>query len=399
MLIMKNKFRMEELMRKVFIFAICLFSFFLSGHVRALELSEEANLYLSVKWLKEEIKKQPQKNIVFSPVSLYISTALLAEGATGETRQELEKFLQQETVNYEPNFSTDLSLKGLPFHSDAQVQFANSLWGNVKPEFISALQDYGNVEIKELPKNTKEINDWIAKKTNQKLKKVLDEKEVNPLDVYLVNAVYFKGEWLSKFHERDTIETDFYSFNKTVKAHMMNRSDSIDYFENKTMQAVRLPYRTSEDGNGDKEHSMYIFLPKKEVKWADFISNLTANDFYLDFLTCVSVDLFLPRFKFEYQPENLKGTLEKMGLKRSLNAVGFEKISSDSVSMAVTHKATISVDENGTEAAAATSDSLGGFMAGRMNPRKVKFVFNANRPFIFMIDRGLFVGVVSDPSQ
>ena len=109
----------------------------------------------------------------------------------------------------------------------------------------------------------------------------------------------------------------------------MNRFGCIDYFENGTMQAVRLPYRTSEDGNGDKEHSMYIFLPKKEVKWADFISNLTANDFYLDFLTCVSVDLFLPRFKFEYQPENLNGTLEEMGLKRSLKAVGLEKISSD----------------------------------------------------------------------
>jgi len=229
---------------------------------------------------------------------------------------------------------------------------------------------------------------------------VLGEKKVNPLDVFLVNAVYFKGAWSWKFNERDTIETDFYSFNKTVKAHMMNRSDYIDYFENKIMQAVRLPYRTTEDGNGDKEHSMYIFLPKKEVKWADFISNLTANDFYLDFLTNVSVDLFLPRFKFEYQPENLKGTLEEMGLKRTFTAVGLEKIYPASVSLEVIHKAIISVDENGTEAAAATIfyGLQGGFRPG-MNPRKGKFVFNANRPFIFMIDRGLFVGVVSDPSQ
>ncbi len=365
-------------------------------------------------WFKQELVERKDENFVISPVSLYQALALFGHGLNGG---KLEKYMRYPTdfaiIRREgrglapvPLLPVDKAAFRIQLPedmlSDGQVEISNSIWGDsFLPEYTQDVKKYLNAEAKELPENTSVINKWIKEKTKGKISNLLEEKETDPLDLFLVNTVYFKADWLDEFYSESTDKRPFNAIKGTIDVDMMYDKKWVDYYEDEKMQAIRLPYKSS-DGWGKSKHAMTFILPKKEVNWHDFIANLKVQDFYLNFLEKMPVKIYLPKFELEYQPKDMNETLKKMGLGFIYNEGAFLGTKANATLKDVSHKSVISVDEKGTEAAAATVFRMEDGSLNLYPPLEKKqpyFVFEADRPFIFMLDDGLFVGVVHNPNE
>jgi serpin B len=217
--------------------------------------------------------------------------------------------------------------------------------------------------------------------------------------MFLINALYFKGDWVIKFDEAETQKQDFFIPEEpTVDVDMMTTSDTFSYYAGENFQAARLPY-------GRDKIAMYIFLPDENIPLYSFIANLnqTTHDDYISRLSPVDdLTVKLPKFKVEYGVKRLNSILETLGMEIAFNPLaanlsGIATPTSGNLYISyVDHKATIEVNEKGTEAAAATSVGIG---LTSMPPS-----FIVNRPFFFEIrdDRSgsiLFMGTIVNPTQ
>ena len=355
-------------------------------------------------WLEEELELNKNQNLVISPLSLYQALALFGHGLNDRTLAPFLKYYGRTLVDAHssenkgsllPVDQADFRIQlGEDMLSDDQVKIANSIWGNrFLPEYLADTKTYLKADAKPLPENTSVINKWIEEKTAGKIANLLFERETTPLDLFLVNAIYFKAEWLSEFEPFNTQKESFKSPTGVVNVDMMFDKKKVDYYEDEQLQAIRLPYKV-------KKHSMTFILPKEHVVWADFIERLKMQDFYLNFLEKMSVKIYLPKFKLEYRPENMKQILKNMGLEAIFKNT-FLGTKNGATLADIVHKSIISVDEKGTEAAAATVMMMKeGLLFDRELKRKEPyFIFKADRPFLFMVDEGLFVGVVTDPTK
>ncbi|MCK4626665.1 MAG: serpin family protein, partial [Phycisphaerae bacterium] len=290
-----------------------------------------------------------------------------------------------------------------------ELVVANALWGQkgypFKEEFtktVKANYDAGLEEVdyvKATEASRKKINAWVEKKTKQKIKNLIPRGVVNPdTRLVLTNAIYFKSNWAEKFNKHATRDEAFtLSADKTVKTPMMRQQKRHGYMETDTFQAVDLMYRY-----GDL--SMTIFLPKKADDLAAFEKTLTARNLtkWLGQFKRETVQLTLPKFKFTSQ-FSLPETLKKMGMTDAFSeaAADFSGMTTaDKLFISdVIHKAFVAVDEEGTEAAAATAVIMALEAAPR--PKQPK-VFKADHPFVFMIRHRatgsiLFMGRVMNP--
>ena len=150
-------------------------------------------------------------------------------------------------------------------------------------------RDFGN------PQTVNEINGWVDKRTEGKVIEMV--KQLDPeLVMLLINAIYFKGDWMMEFTETQTKKQDFFLLDgNNVTVDMMFTSGDFSYYSGKNCQIVRLPY-------GRDKVAMYIFLPDKDVSFDSFIANLnqTTHDEYMSKLKTVDLDVSLPKFKVEY---------------------------------------------------------------------------------------------------
>ena len=382
-------------------------------------------LHFQMKWLKQELEKSKDKNFVISPVSLYQALALFGHGLNGYELKNAMHYstdgmviqIQNHRIGEEDAQNTLkptlLPLDKASFRirlskdmmSDEQVKITNSIWGNsFLREFTEDVKKYLNAEAKPLPKNTRVINEWIEEKTKGKIKNLLQNKETSPLELFLVNTIYFKANWMNKFDIYRTRKMPFNTQNGPVEVDMMYDKKRIDYYEDEMMQAIRLPYwGPLKDGRylTDPKHSMIFILPKEHVSWNDFISKLSIQDFYLNFIERMPVKIYLPRFKVEYQQDDMIEVLKNMGLERIFKEGAFLGSKTPGTLLTIVHKSIISVDEEGTEAAAATVAGImeTGLLNNTLKRTDPYFIFKADRPFIFMLDEGLFVGVVNNPNE
>ena len=253
-------------------------------------------------------------------------------------------------------------------------------------------RDFGNLQ------TVSEINGWVDKRTEGKIKEII--QQLNPeLVMLLINAIYFKGEWIIKFDKAQTQKQDFFlPDGNTVKVDMMTTSGNFSYYSGENCEIARLPY-------GRDKVAMYVFLPNEDVSLDSFIASLnqTAHDEYVSRLQPMG-DLIikLPKFEIEYGVKRLNGVLKKLGME-----IAFEPEEANFSGIASTvpknlyisyvdHKAIVEVNEEGTEAAAVTSVGIGITTA----PRPTSFV--VNRPFFYEIrdDRSgsiLFMGEMLNP--
>jgi serpin B len=294
-----------------------------------------------------------------------------------------------------------------------QLRVANRLWGQkgyaIRPEFLDLTrQQYGAemqlLDFAQPQAASREINQWVQQQTNDKIKDLIPPTALDALTrLVLTNAVYFKGDWVQPFRTQNTQDADFaVSAQQKVKVPLMYQETHLGYAEQETFQVLELPY-------AGRDLSMVVLLPKKidglpdleKAITLDKPASLVAN------LRVREVSAFLPKFKLETS-FGLSATLEAMGMKQAFSPklADFSGISSASsveglYISAVLHKAYVDVNEEGTEAAAATGVVMRALAAP---PREPIPVFRADHPFLFLIRDTkagsiLFMGRLTNPSK
>jgi serpin B len=357
--------------------------------------------------------KNSGKNIFFSPFSISSAMAITYEGARGQTADEIR------TVLHFPDNNTRLQKGYSGIYAGINreqrgytLRTANALWAEKThaflPEYIlTANQYYGadatNLDFIGKPEDSRvTINKWIEDKTENKIRNLLPTGTISS-DTRLVitNAVYFFGKWEKPFDKKDTYEQPFYipsngsAPEQEISVQMMQRGDHFNYAETDRLKMIELPYNNT---NG-KKISMLVILPVKN-NLPDVEKSLDAATVQTleKSLTDTKIVVFLPKFRFDTDYK-LSNTLGSMGMPAAFtHAADFSGMDGTGGLFIgnVVHKAYVDVNEEGTEAAAASAVHL---TQGSHNPP----TFYANHPFLFIIqDREngniLFMGRVMNPN-
>ncbi len=356
--------------------------------------------------------RQEQGNLFFSPFSISSAMDMAWEGARGETASEMAKTLRIAI----PRDSVGSEVRRLRERIDRNAQrngyelaVANRLWGRKGKSFIESFlatmrDDYGaglgELDFAREPDRSRdEINAWVEEKTKSKIRDLLPPGSINPqTGLVLTNAIYFKGEWAEKFPEKGTRTEPFHPApRESVQVPMMHESITTAAGSPEGLKVLVLKYR-----GGDL--SMAIFLPDRIDGLADLERDLTLEkvDQWLSSVRSQKVEIALPRFR----------TTSRFLLADALSAMGmpsaFEPARADFSGMdgerdlfisAVVHKAFVDVNEEGTEAAAATGVVVGITSIGPVEPMR----FVADHPFLLLIREEasgaiLFMGRVANPS-
>lgn len=335
--------------------------------------------------LRKTIDNTAENNVFISPLSVSIALGMAWNGADGLTRTEMEAALKMTGMSADNiNEYYKIMLDSLPTaDSNTKLKIANSIWYRngfqIKQPFLDVNAAYFDAEIRSLDFSKSwvvdTINHWCMLKTNNLINKVINE--IAPLTrMYLINAVYFKGQWASPFEVKQTVRTNFTDEQgKLTEVNMMHQADSFPYYSDTYAQYLDMPY-----GNG--AFSMTIILPstgKTIGNLLDYLSNERLNT-ALAGLQAQKVDVSLPRFKTECNYE-LSTSLKAMGMNKAFDyTADFSKICDEDLYISsVIHKTYVEVTEEGTKAAAVTAIE---FTTTSM-PNYPTFL--ANKPFIFLI--------------
>ncbi|MDI6804449.1 MAG: serpin family protein [Bacteroidota bacterium] len=359
----------------------------------------------SFKILNQVNKTELNKNVFISPLSISYALGMTLNGASGNTFDSIKNTLNFSTLSPDEINQNYQSLMGLLIDLDPNVIFkiANSIWHRndlpVEKDFIDVNKKYFNALVSGLDfretNAAQIINTWVDQNTNGKIKSIVPDPIPDLVVMYLINAIYFKGNWTYKFDPNQTKDNKFTlpdGSQKTCK--MMNISGDFKYYEDEQLQMIDLPY-------GDNKFSMTIALPKEnknidqfvneitEIKWHSWIQNLRIKE----------GDLFLPKYKIEFK-KSLNDVLRAMGMEiafdyRRANFTNISKVGDLHITN-VLHKTFVDVNEEGTEAAAVTSVEIG------VTSIRESFVMRVDRPFFFVIRDNhsnslLFMGKIVEP--
>ncbi|MEG4500280.1 serpin family protein [Microcoleus sp. F10-C6] len=345
-------------------------------------------------------KQQPNQNIFISPTSVALAMSVAYNGVSGETKQEMTKVLELTGMTPQEINAANQSLQNSLQKVDpnVRVSIANSLWAqqgfSLKPEFLQINQRYYNATITELdfinPQAISIINNWVSQKTQGKIDKIVDR--ISPAQLlFLINAIYFKGNWKTPFDKSQTANKTFSLPDGSSKQHpMMSQKGFYWYYETHQFQAVSLPY------GKEGALAMYIFLPKSNSNLVTFLQQLTPANWekWMQEFSEKKGIIEIPRFKIEYEAE-LSNTLIVLGMAGIFNIskADFSPMTDDKIAVdSVQHKTFVEVNEEGTEAAAVTS----------IETRSSPFQMKVNRPFFCAIQDHttgtiLFMGTIVDP--
>jgi serpin B len=349
-------------------------------------------------------------NLFFSPFSLSTALAMTYAGAHGQTAEQMAAVL---------HFPADLqrlhsafAALGKDLQDDGerrgyQLHVANALWGQqgyrFREEFLQTTKTYYGAGLNEVDFRTaaeearRTINAWVEQQTKEKIKDLIPPGMLDALTrLVLTNAIYFKGDWAHPFKKPQTKEEPFkVTATQQVTVPMMNQTGFFKYFDGGSFQALELPYV------GDKL-SMLVLLPKEVDGLATFEQSLTAQKLveWLPALRSQEVVVALPKFTVTAE-FLLNQALSALGMPLAFSdAADFSGMSEDRglALSAVLHKAYVDVNEEGTEAAAAT----GGVARVTSAPLTPPPVFRADHPFVFLIRDTrsggiLFLGRVTQP--
>jgi serine protease inhibitor len=367
----------------------------------------DANNKFGFKLFSEILNKESsEKNIFVSPLSVAIALTMTYNGASGSTQQAMAKALELQGMSLQEINSAYATFKSSLDKSDANVQLtiANSLWANkdsiLQPDFIKRTQDFYKAKVANLDFQDATapsiINNWVKENTSGKITKIVETIEPNQV-LFLINAIYFKGQWSNKFDKTQTAEHPFYSTSSKQKKHpMMSQKGDYRYYENEQFQAVSLPY--GQDG----KVSFYIFLPKQNSNLKAFHQNLNVENWQKWMAQFSKREGFirLPRFQTDYDI-TLNDTLKALGMEEAFtNKANFSAMGKNLSISQVKHKTFVEVNEEGTEAAAATSV---GIVATSLRQKPEPFRMIIDRPFFCAIRDNqtgnlLFMGSIVDPT-
>ena len=351
------------------------------------------------------------ENIFISPLSVDIALHMAANGASEETKEVMKETLgvadlSDEEVN---DAAKSLTEQLLNMDQDVALAIANSIWFHdaftLQSGFDQMIQEYYDGRIEGLDFNQPEaketINQWVEDQTQGKIKDLISQ--IKDSDVmFLINAIYYKANWQYQFDPDKTREAPFYLAGQasTPVSMMSNEGSKVNYNYKDGLQVIELPY-----GNG--QFSMVVLLPQDQNTVASLMDGLTLgqlND-WLDQTDTLTTHLMLPKFKTEFKL-NLSDVLKGMGMElpftQDANFGGFfNEIPGEKLFMdRVIHQAFIEVNEEGSEAAAATAVANGVESINLERPD----IIVVNRPFAYFIrekhtDAILFAGTMLNPAN
>jgi len=343
------------------------------------------------------------ENMMISPISISLALAMTYNGAERETQTAFENTLHLTDFSRDQINAIYQNLQNYLKKTDPKVRMdiANSVWSkqgtNVEEEFKKNIQEFYNAEFRvedfSNPETLHAINNWVEDNTEGKIQNILDEIDSDAF-MYLINAIYFKGKWANPFDIKNTysgIFTDEDAVNSTAK--YMTTNMHIGYLNNDVFTALELPY-------GNKDYSMVILLPNEVKKIADVVDQLNDSNWnqWINSFSKLELNVHLPKFKFEYKHE-LSNILIQLGMENPFSdAANFSGISQEhglKISRVI-HQSFIEVNEEGTEAAAATVVEVGVTSAGPPS------VIKLNKPFFFAIKEKqtnsiVFMGTLKKP--
>ena len=370
----------------------------------------DANNKFAIEMYKQLSGNSSEDNVFFSPYSISSAMAIVYEGARGTTADEIRTVFSypEDIMDLRKGYAHLFNSINKP-NENYELRTANALWAQKDYPFLdeyleTAKTYYGgklaNLDFVNDPEGSRTtINRWVENQTNGKIKDLLPKGSVNPLTRLVVtNAVYFKGKWVKQFDPKDTYKTDFHvTPEKKVKVDMMAlRSEVFNYTEDDTVKVLELPY----SGN---RLSMLVILPKQNHTIDEVEDSLTIEKIreWQSNLNPREIDVHLPKFKMETKYK-LNDVLSTMGMPTAFipDTADFSGMNGNRELFIshVIHQAYVDVNEEGTEAAAATGITMELSAVPPENP------FVADHPFIFLIvdkETGgiLFMGRLSDPSK
>jgi len=345
-------------------------------------------------------------NLMISPLSTSYALGMTLNGANGTTKDAFREVLHFENLSDQEVNESYQDLMAQLVTLDDQVQFsiANSIWYklgyNVLEDFIATNQEYFDAAVEELdfsdPGAKDIINGWIEEKTNDKIQDMLDYIPVDAV-MYLINAIYFNATWKYQFDPEETIEDNFrLEGGGTHRCDFMQIEGAFNYTSQEAFTAVELPY-------GDSAFSMVVLLPKPGVNMAALVAALNGEswDSWMNASYPANLLVQLPKFKYEYKLL-LNDPLIDLGLGIAFNeSADFSNITPGGgiFISRVIHQTFIDVNEEGTEAAAATIVE----MIETSEPSGPE-LFRADKPFLYMIKENstgvlLFMGKVGKPEH
>lgn len=358
--------------------------------------------------LFQQLQRQAEnQNVFFSPLSVSVALAMTYNGAAGETKNAMARALKLEGAGLDELNLASADLLNALKSADPKIELAiaNSLWARegvrFKEDFLARNRQFFGAEISALdfknPQSVATINRWVSANTKGKIDKILDQIAQDQV-LFLINAVYFKGLWQTKFDKALTQTRPFHLLGGRQKqTPMMAQSGSYLYHRGDKFQAVSLPY-------GQGGVSLYLFLPDQKSSLDEFLKGFSHRKWeeWINSFNDTPGDLKLPRFKLDYE-SSLNNALKALGL-----GTAFSQSEADFSGMRaewglflseVKHKAVVEVNEEGTEAAAATSVGVG-ITSVEAPPQR--FTFTADRPFLMAIRDSqtgaiLFMGAVMEP--
>jgi serpin B len=360
--------------------------------------------------LYERLRKT-DGNLFFSPASVSTALAMTYAGAGGQTKEQMAQVLHVDAADERVHKGFGEMARIL--HSDGeryQLRMANRLWGlegyPFRPAFLTLTREVYGAELAQVDFNkpdnaAQSINDWIARQTEGKIGQLISREMMAPLTrLVLTNAIYFKAAWRDEFWKGATEEAHFHvSADEEINVPMMRQIEYFSYAETDDGQILELPYV-----GGDL--SMVVVLPKQTDGLPKLEQTTMAGrlDEWIAGFESRRVEVFLPKFKIAWQLP-LTDPLKSMGMasafKDDADFSGMSSVEHIKLS-AVIHAAFVDVDEEGTEAAAATAVMLDG--ASKPPGEDKPTVFNADHPFMFLIrdvrsGAILFLGRLANPIE
>ncbi|KAI1889226.1 hypothetical protein AGOR_G00176970 [Albula goreensis] len=383
------------------------------GKGPAMASLSSANTMFALDLFRTLSENNASANIFISPLSITSALAMVYLGAKGNTADQMSKAL---CFNKAANIHSDFQTLNADINKPAAsylLKLANRLYGektfNFLPEFLGSTQKFYKADLVPLDfigateESRVQINQWVEEQTENKIKELLKPGTVTPMTrLALVNAIYFKGSWLQKFDEKQTTEMPFkINQNESKPVQMMYQKHKFpfNYIPDYNLQVLELPYQ-------GEELSMFILLPEessdgsalqkleKELtlekieEWTNRQSMDTGTD----------ILVHLPRFKLE-ESYNLNEPLSRLGMGDVFDAQRADLTGMNGEGglflSTVVHKSFVEVNEEGTEAAAATAGLISFCMIQEEH-------FRADHPFLFFIRHNkscsiLFLGRFSSP--
>jgi serpin B len=374
------------------------------AHAEDLQAAARAYNGLGFQLLAQCRQSLPKTNYFLSPAGLAFALSMVENGAQGETLRQIMATLQAGNIPLPQWNAANKSLLDHLAKLDPKIklEIANAIWidhkVSIKPDFIAVnRRDYDaevtNDDFRD-PATVKKINAWVSARTHEKIPTILQPPLDPLLRLILLDAIYFKGDWLDTFSTNRTRDLPFTLGNGQIVPHpRMSRAGHYAYDEEDRFQAVELPYAGG-------EMSMFVFLPKGGLDEFLKTFNLTEFEAALQRLRSREGTVELPRFKLENEYD-LTGLLPKMGMPLAFTSrADFGAMSGEPLCISfVKQKTYVAVNEQGTEAAAVTAIGVRTMAMRREDP---PFHFVVDRPFFMAIREKqtgliLFLGAISDP--